>query len=208
MEIKWVDSEELTEDNITSVLGDCSGILVPGGFGDRGIEGMILAAKYARENDVPYLGICLGLQIAVIEFARHVLGWKDANSAEFTADSQHLVIDLMPEQQGITAKGGTMRLGKYPCVLSPESKAYEYYGEGLIYERHRHRYEVNNDFREEIVARGLLPVGMSPDGSLVEMVENPACKWFVAAQFHPEFKSRPNKPHPLFNGFVKAALER
>ena len=208
MEIKWVDSEELMEDNITSVLGDCSGILVPGGFGDRGIEGMILAAKYARENDVPYLGICLGLQIAVIEFARHVLGWKDANSAEFTADSQHLVIDLMPEQQGITAKGGTMRLGKYPCVLSPESKAYEYYGEGLIYERHRHRYEVNNDFREEIVARGLLPVGMSPDGSLVEMVENPACKWFVAAQFHPEFKSRPNKPHPLFNGFVKAALER
>ena len=208
MEIKWVDSEELTEDNIASVLGDCSGILVPGGFGDRGIEGMILAAKYARENDVPYLGICLGLQIAVIEFARHVLGWKDANSAEFTADSQHLVIDLMPEQQGITAKGGTMRLGKYPCVLSPESKAYEYYGEGLIYERHRHRYEVNNDFREEIVARGLLPVGMSPDGSLVEMVENPACKWFVAAQFHPEFKSRPNKPHPLFNGFVKAALER
>ena len=208
IEIKWVDSEELTEDNIASVLGDCSGILVPGGFGDRGIEGMILAAKYARENDVPYLGICLGLQIAVIEFARHVLGWKDANSAEFTADSQHLVIDLMPEQQGITAKGGTMRLGKYPCVLSPESKAYEYYGEGLIYERHRHRYEVNNDFREEIVARGLLPVGMSPDGSLVEMVENPACKWFVAAQFHPEFKSRPNKPHPLFNGFVKAALER
>ena len=208
MEIKWVDSEELTEENIASVLGDCSGILVPGGFGDRGIEGMILAAKYARENDVPYLGICLGLQIAVIEFARHVLGWKDANSAEFTADSQHLVIDLMPEQQGITAKGGTMRLGKYPCVLSPESKAYEYYGEGLIYERHRHRYEVNNDFREEIVARGLLPVGMSPDGSLVEMVENPACKWFVAAQFHPEFKSRPNKPHPLFNGFVKAALER
>ena len=208
MEIKWVDSEELMEDNIASVLGDCSGILVPGGFGDRGIEGMILAAKYARENDVPYLGICLGLQIAVIEFARHVLGWKDANSAEFTADSQHLVIDLMPEQQGITAKGGTMRLGKYPCVLSPESKAYEYYGEGLIYERHRHRYEVNNDFREEIVARGLLPVGMSPDGSLVEMVENPACKWFVAAQFHPEFKSRPNKPHPLFNGFVKAALER
>ena len=208
MEIKWVDSEELTEENIASVLGDCSGILVPGGFGDRGIEGLILAAKYARENDVPYLGICLGLQIAVIEFARHVLGWKDANSAEFTADSQHLVIDLMPEQQGITAKGGTMRLGKYPCVLSPESKAYEYYGEGLIYERHRHRYEVNNDFREEIVARGLLPVGMSPDGSLVEMVENPACKWFVAAQFHPEFKSRPNKPHPLFNGFVKAALER
>ena len=207
MEIKWVDSEELTEANIAAVLGDCGGILVPGGFGDRGIEGMILAAKYARENDVPYLGICLGLQIAVIEFARHVLGWKDANSAEFTADSQHLVIDLMPEQQGITAKGGTMRLGKYPCVLSPESKAYEYYGEGLIHERHRHRYEVNNDFREDIVARGLLPVGLSPDGTLVEMVENPACRWFVAAQFHPEFKSRPNKPHPLFNGFVKAALE-
>lgn len=204
--IKWVDSEELTEENVASELSDCDGILVPGGFGDRGIEGMILAVQYARENDVPYLGLCLGLQIAVIEFARHVLGWEDANSAEFTAASAHPVIALMPEQRGITAKGGTMRLGKYPCVLSKDSKSYKYYGEELIYERHRHRYEVNNDFREEIAMRGLLPVGMSPDGTLVEMVENPACRWFAAAQFHPEFKSRPNKPHPLFCGFISSAL--
>ena len=207
VDIKWVDSEELSEENIDDILGSVDGILVPGGFGDRGIEGMILAARYARVNDIPYLGICLGLQIAVIEFARNVLGWRDASSAEFTADSQHPVIALMPEQQGITAKGGTMRLGKYPCVLTPGSKAHEYYGEGLIYERHRHRYEVNNDFREEISARGLVPVGMSPDGHLVEMVENPACKWFVAAQFHPEFKSRPNKPHPLFYGFIRSAVK-
>ena len=205
--IEWVDSEELTEDNVAKVLGGCQGILVPGGFGGRGIEGMILAAQYARENDVPYLGICLGMQIAVIEFARHVLGWQDASSSEFSADTKHPVIDLMPEQQGVTAKGGTMRLGKYPCVLAAGSKAYELYGEGLIFERHRHRYEVNNDFREEISSRGLIPVGLSPDGRLVELVENPACRWFVAAQFHPEFKSRPNKPQPLFRGFVKAALD-
>ena len=205
--IEWVDSEELTEDNVAKVLGGCHGILVPGGFGGRGIEGMILAAQYARENDVPYLGICLGMQIAVIEFARHVLGWQDASSSEFSADTKHPVIDLMPEQQGVTAKGGTMRLGKYPCVLAAGSKAYELYGEGLIFERHRHRYEVNNDFREEISSRGLIPVGLSPDGRLVELVENPACRWFVAAQFHPEFKSRPNKPQPLFRGFVKAALD-
>ena len=205
--IEWVDSEELTEDNAAKVLGGCQGILVPGGFGGRGIEGMILAAQYARENDVPYLGICLGMQIAVIEFARHVLGWQDASSSEFSADTKHPVIDLMPEQQGVTAKGGTMRLGKYPCVLAAGSKAYELYGEGLIFERHRHRYEVNNDFREEISSRGLIPVGLSPDGRLVELVENPACRWFVAAQFHPEFKSRPNKPQPLFRGFVKAALD-
>ena len=205
--IEWVDSEELTEDNVAEVLGGCHGILVPGGFGGRGIEGMILAAQYARENDVPYLGICLGMQIAVIEFARHVLGWQDASSSEFSADTKHPVIDLMPEQQGVTAKGGTMRLGKYPCVLAAGSKAYELYGEGLVFERHRHRYEVNNDFREEISSRGLIPVGLSPDGRLVELVENPACRWFVAAQFHPEFKSRPNKPQPLFRGFVKAALD-
>ena len=205
--IEWIDSEELTEDNVADVLGGCQGILVPGGFGGRGIEGMILAAQYARENDVPYLGICLGMQIAVIEFARHVLGWQDASSAEFSADTKHPVIDLMPEQQGVTAKGGTMRLGKYPCVLASGSKAYELYGEGLIFERHRHRYEVNNDFREEISSRGLIPAGLSPDGRLVELVENPACRWFVAAQFHPEFKSRPNKPQPLFRGFVKAALD-
>ena len=206
-DIKWVDSEELTQENINDVLGDCEGILVPGGFGDRGIEGMILAARYAREKNVPYLGICLGMQIAVIEFARNVVGWADANSAEFTSSSLHPVIDLMPEQQGITAKGGTMRLGQYPCALDKESKAYELYGEETIYERHRHRYELNNDFREELCEKGLRLAGLSPDGRLVEVVENPANRWFVAAQFHPEFKSRPNKPQPLFYGFVKAALE-
>ncbi len=206
-DIKWVDSEELCEENVGAVLGGADGILVPGGFGDRGIEGMILAARYARENDVPYLGICLGMQISVIEFARNVLGWSDASSEEFTSCSQHPVIALMPDQQGVTAKGGTMRLGKYPCVLSPKSRAYKYYGEGLIYERHRHRYEVNNEFREVISERGLVPVGLSPDGHLVEMVENPSCKWFVASQFHPEFKSRPNKPHPLFAGFIEASLK-
>ena len=206
-DIKWVDSEELTQENINDVLGDCEGILVPGGFGDRGIEGMILAARYAREKDVPYLGICLGMQIAVIEFARNVVGWADANSAEFTSSSLHPVIDLMPEQQGITAKGGTMRLGQYPCALDKESKAYELYGEETVYERHRHRYELNNDFREELCEKGLRLAGLSPDGRLVEVVENPANRWFVAAQFHPEFKSRPNKAQPLFYGFVKAALE-
>ena len=206
-DIKWVDSEELTQENIDDVLGDCKGILVPGGFGDRGIEGMILAARYAREKDVPYLGICLGMQIAVIEFARNVVGWADANSAEFTSSSLHPVIDLMPEQQGITAKGGTMRLGQYPCALDKESKAYALYGEETVYERHRHRYELNNDFREELCEKGLRLAGLSPDGRLVEVVENPANRWFVAAQFHPEFKSRPNKPQPLFYGFVKAALE-
>ena len=206
-DIKWVDSEELTQENINDVLGDCKGILVPGGFGDRGIEGMILAARYAREKDVPYLGICLGMQIAVIEFARNVVGWADANSAEFTSSSLHPVIDLMPEQQGITAKGGTMRLGQYPCALDKESKAYALYGEETVYERHRHRYELNNDFREELCEKGLRLAGLSPDGRLVEVVENPANRWFVAAQFHPEFKSRPNKPQPLFYGFVKAALE-
>ena len=206
-DIKWVDSEELTSGNVDEILGDCAGILVPGGFGDRGIEGMILAARYAREKDIPYLGICLGMQIAVIEFARNVVGWSDANSAEFTNASQHPVIDLMPEQQGITAKGGTMRLGQYPCALNKESKAFKLYGEETIYERHRHRYEVNNDFREELCAKGLKLAGLSPDGKLVEMIENPANRWFVAAQFHPEFKSRPNKPQPLFYGFVRAALE-
>ena len=206
-DIKWVDSEELTQENINDVLGDCEGILVPGGFGDRGIEGMILAARYAREKDVPYLGICLGMQIAVIEFARNVVGWADATSAEFTSSSLHRVIDLMPEQQGITAKGGTMRLGQYPCALDKESKAYELYGEETVYERHRHRYELNNDFREELCEKGLRLAGLSPDGRLVEVVENPTNRWFVAAQFHPEFKSRPNKPQPLFYGFVKAALE-
>ena len=207
VDIKWVDSEDIKKENVSAILEGCNGILVPGGFGDRGVEGMILAAQYARENDVPYLGICLGMQISVIEFARNVLGWQDANSTEFVKETAHPVIDLMPEQVGITAKGGTMRLGKYPCVLSEESKAYELYGEKTISERHRHRYEFNNDFRDDMISHGLVPVGYSPDGSLVEIVENPKHKWFVAAQFHPEFKSRPNRAHPLFYGFVRAAAD-
>ena len=206
--IEWVDSETLTAENVDEVLGGCSGVLVPGGFGDRGIEGMILAAQYAREHDVPYLGICLGMQIAVIEFARHVVGWSDAHSAEFSDSTEHPVIALMPDQVGITAKGGTMRLGKYPCVLAEDSLARAAYGAPEISERHRHRYEFNNEFRPQLVDAGLRLAGLSPDGRLVEIVEEPKQKWFVGVQFHPEFKSRPNRPHPVFEGFVRAALEK
>ena len=206
--IKWVDSESLTAENVEQVLGDCSGILVPGGFGDRGIEGMVLAAQYAREKDVPYFGICLGMQIAVIEYARHVAGWADAHSAEFSGLTAHPVIALMPDQVGITAKGGTMRLGKYPCVLAEGTLARAAYGTADISERHRHRYEFNNQFRQELQDAGLRLAGLSPDGHLVEIVEEPANTWFVGVQFHPEFKSRPNRPHPLFVGFVQASLDR
>ena len=205
--IRWVDSETLTPENVEQMLAGCGGVLVPGGFGDRGIEGMILAAQYAREHQVPYLGICLGMQIAVIEFARHVVGWADAHSAEFTAMTAHPVIDLMSDQVGVTAKGGTMRLGKYPCRLAEGSLARREYGTEDISERHRHRYEFNNRFRCEMEAAGLRLSGLSPDGSLVEIVEEPAHRWFVGAQFHPEFKSRPDRPHPLFRGFVQASLE-
>ena len=207
VDIKWVDSQTLTAENIGAVLGDCSGILVPGGFGDRGIEGMILAAQYARENGVPYFGICLGMQIAVIEFARHAAGWADAHSAEFSGTTAHPVIDLMPDQVGITDKGGTMRLGKYPCVLAEGSRARAVYGTAEIWERHRHRYECSNAFRPELEAAGLRMAGTSPDGHLVEIVELPEHPWYVGCQFHPEFKSRPDRPHPLFQGFVAAALE-
>ena len=207
VDIKWVDSQTLTPENIGEVLGDCSGILVPGGFGDRGIEGMILAAQYARENGVPYFGICLGMQIAVIEFARHAAGWADAHSAEFSRTTAHPVIDLMPDQVGVTDKGGTMRLGKYPCVLAEGSRAREAYGTAEIWERHRHRYECSNAFRPELEAAGLRMAGTSPDGHLVEIVELPEHPWYVGCQFHPEFKSRPDRPHPLFQGFVAAALE-
>ena len=205
--IRWVDSETLVAENVGEMLAGCGGVLVPGGFGDRGIEGMILAAQYAREHQVPYLGICLGMQIAVIEFARHVVGWADAHSAEFTAMTAHPVIDLMSDQVGVTAKGGTMRLGKYPCRLAEGSLARREYGTEDISERHRHRYEFNNRFRCEMEAAGLRLSGLSPDGSLVEIVEEPAHRWFVGAQFHPEFKSRPDRPHPLFRGFVQASLE-
>ena len=208
VDIQWVDSETLTADNIAQKLCGCSGILVPGGFGDRGIEGMILAAQYARERGIPYLGICLGMQIAVIEFARHVLSWDDATSAEFSSTTAHPVIALMPEQVGVTAKGGTMRLGKYPCVLEEGSISRALYDAPEVWERHRHRYEFNNDFRTDFTDAGMRLAGLSPDGTLVEIVESKTHPWFVGAQFHPEFKSRPNKPHPLFRGFVAASLDR
>ncbi len=206
--IQWIDSEEVTDETAAAVLKDADGILVPGGFGSRGIEGKIAAARYARENNVPYLGICLGMQIAVIEFARHVLGFADANSAEIEPTTTHPVIDLMPDQRDIEQRGGTMRLGQYPCVLDIRSRSYQAYGEELIYERHRHRYEFNNDYREQLEAAGLMLAGVSPDKHIVEMVEIPTHPWFVACQFHPEFKSRPNRPHPLFHGLVAAAVKR
>lgn len=206
--LKWVDSETLTEENISKVLGDVSGILVPGGFGSRGVEGMILAAKYARENQVPYLGLCLGMQVSIIEYARHVCGLHDAHSIELDPNTTHPVIALMPDQDGVEDIGGTLRLGSYPCVLKKDSKAYTLYGEEIIHERHRHRYEVNNDFRNILTEKGMELSGLSPDGRIVEMVEIPAHPWFVATQAHPEFKSRPNRPHPLFKGFVKAAIDK
>ena len=206
MDIRWVESDELTEENVAQVLEGCDGVLVPGGFGDRGIEGMITAIRYAREHRVPFLGICLGMQMAVVEFARHVLGMADAHSSEFSSTTAHPVIDLMPDQAGVTDKGGTMRLGRYPCVLAEDSRSRKLYGAAEISERHRHRYEFNNDFREAVEAAGLHAAGLSPDGRLVEIVELPEHPWFVGAQFHPEFKSRPDRPHPLFFGFVEASL--
>lgn len=209
VDIKWIDSESLEKEgaDINEILGDMDGILVPGGFGSRGIEGKIKACEYARTHNVPYLGICLGMQIAIIEFARNVLGLKDANSAEINPETPYPVIDILPEQKDVTDMGGTMRLGQYPCSLNPESKAYELYGASMIYERHRHRYEVNNDYRTDLLKGGMIFAGTSPDNHIVEMVEIPGHPWFVAGQFHPEFKSRPNKPHPLFRGFVTASLK-
>ena len=181
------------------------GILVPGGFGQRAFEGKIAAARYARVHKVPFLGICLGLQAAVCEFARDVAGMPGATSAEFDEQAEYPVIDLMPEQEDIEDKGGTMRLGAYPCKVSPGSRAFEAYGEEIIYERHRHRYEVNNAFRDRLQEAGLVISGVSPDGRLTEMIELPDHPWFVASQGHPEFKSRPTRPHPLFSAFVHAA---
>lgn len=210
VDIHWIDSESLEGENVNldEILGDMDGILVPGGFGSRGIEGKILACNYARTHSIPYLGICLGMQIAIIEFARNVLGYKDANSAEINPDTPYPVIDILPEQKEITDMGGTMRLGQYPCVLNPEAKAFALYSESMIYERHRHRYEVNNDYRDALQKGGMIFAGTSPDNHIVEMIEIPDHPWFTAGQFHPEFKSRPNKPHPLFRGFVTAAAER
>ena len=207
VDIDWIDSETLEGDdvNLDDILGNVDGILVPGGFGSRGIDGKINACQYARTHGIPYLGICLGMQIAIIEFARHVLGMNGANSAEINPDTPFPVIDILPEQKEVTDMGGTMRLGQYPCTLNPESKSYELYGASMIYERHRHRYEVNNDYRNDLLSGGMIFAGTSPDNHIVEMVEIPNHPWFVACQFHPEFKSRPNKPHPLFRGFVTAA---
>ena len=205
VEIKWVPSETVTAESVDDLLGDVSGIIVPGGFGDRGIEGMITAVQYAREHKLPYLGICLGMQMAIVEFARHVLGYADAHTAEINPDTTHPVIHIMPDQNGVTDLGGTLRLGAYPCEIQKGSKAYEIYGSEKISERHRHRYEVNNDYREALISGGMILSGLSPDGHIVEMCEIKDHPWFVATQAHPEFKSRPNKPHPLFAGFIKAA---
>ena len=205
VDIQWVNSETVTDENAAEILKDAQGILVPGGFGDRGVEGMISAIRYARENGVPFLGICLGMQMAVVEFARHVCGLADAHSSELAPATAHPVIALMSDQVGVTAKGGTMRLGSYPCHLKEGSLAASVYGELEVHERHRHRYEFNNDYRQALTAAGLSLSGLSPDGRLVEMVELANHPWFVAGQFHPELKSRPNKAHPLFRGFVGAA---
>jgi len=207
--IKWVHSEDLEEENIDlkEVFDGINGILIPGGFGDRGIEGKIKAIQYARENKIPLLGICLGMQCSVIEFARNVCGLKDAHSTEFFPNTPHPVIDLMPEQRGIEKKGGTMRLGHYPCVVKEGTKTFEAYKEGRIEERHRHRYEFNNDYKEILENNGLIVSGISPDGKLVEIIELKDHPWFIGTQFHPEFKSRPNRPHPLFREFIKASLD-
>ena len=205
IDIHWIDSEEITAENVNETLKGIDGILVPGGFGSRGIEGMILAAKYARENNVPYFGICLGMQIAVIEYARNVAGIKDANSGEFNEQCKNKVIDFMPGQSEDVDKGGTLRLGAYPCVITPGTTMERCYGSFQISERHRHRYEVNNDYREILSGSGLTLSGISPDGRLVETVELTERPFHVGVQYHPEFKSRPNKPHPLFLGFVGAA---
>ena len=207
VEILWTDSETVTENNVADILKDADGILVPGGFGNRGIEGKIIAAKYARENNVPYLGICLGMQTAVIEFARNVAGIKDADSGEFKPNGANKVIDFLPDQSETVNKGGTLRLGAYPLKINENTKLFECYKTLEVFERHRHRYEFNNDYRDVLTKNGLVIGGTSPDGYIVETIENPKCDFFVGVQFHPEFKSRPDKPHPLFCGLISAALK-
>jgi len=205
--IQWVDSEDITERNVCEVLNGIDGMIIPGGFGDRGIEGKIIACQYARENNVPYLGICLGMQVAVIEFARHICSLEGAHSSEFDEAAPYRVIDIMPGQTGMMNSGGTMRLGAYPCKITRDSLLYRLYGAEKISERHRHRFEFNNDYREKLTFEGLVICGVSPDESLVEAVELPDNRFFVGVQFHPEFKSRPNKPHPLFLELVRAAID-
>ncbi len=203
--IDWIDSELINEQTVGDMLSGLDGIIVPGGFGDRGISGMILAAKYARENNIPYFGICLGMQIAVIEYARNVLGISDANSGEFDEQCANKVIDFMPGQSDDIDKGGTLRLGAYPCKIAPESLLFECYGQNEIFERHRHRYEVNNDYRERFVESGARFAGTAPDDSLVEEMEIPGHKFYLGVQYHPEFKSRPDRAHPIFKKFIEAA---
>ena len=207
VEIRWIDSESVTEETAGETLGGCDGLIVPGGFGSRGVEGMIAAARYARENDLPYLGICLGMQVAVIEFARHVCGLADADSGEFAPASPHKVIDFLPDQSETVSKGGTLRLGAYPCRIAEGSVMRRCYGAAEIRERHRHRYEFNNDYRAPLREKGLNLCGLSPDGRIVEAVELSKKRFYVGVQFHPEFKSRPNRPHPLFSGLIAAALQ-
>ncbi|WP_147802720.1 CTP synthase [Alkalicoccus halolimnae] len=205
VEIKWVNSEEVTRENVAEKTAGADGILVPGGFGDRGVEGKIAAIEYARVEKVPYLGICLGMQLATVEFARNVLGHKDAHSAELQPETNHPVIDLLPEQKDVEDLGGTLRLGLYPAKIKSNTKAYETYGEQVIYERHRHRYEFNNAYREDMEQKGFTFSGLSPDGRLVEIIEITDHPFFVASQFHPEFVSRPTRPQPLFREFIRAA---
>ena len=205
--IKWIDSETVTAENIDALMQEVSGILVPGGFGHRGIDGKLKAIRYARTHGVPFLGLCLGMQLAIVEFARNVLGYNDAHSAELDPNTTHPVIHIMPEQIGVEDLGGTLRLGSYPCILDESSKSFQMYGTREIRERHRHRYEVNNDYREKLAAAGMKLSGLSPDGNIVEMIEIPKHPWFIATQAHPELKSRPNRPHPLFRGFIEAALQ-
>ena len=207
VDIEWIDSEQITKENVAETLKDVAGVIVPGGFGSRGIEGMIVTAEYARTHKIPYLGICLGMQIAVIEYARNVVGWADANSGEFAPDSEHKVIDFMPGQYESIEKGGTLRLGAYPCKVKAGSLLEKCYGSAEISERHRHRYEFNNDFKETLTAKGLEFSGLSPDGSLVETIEIKEHPFYIGVQFHPELKSRPNRPHPLFLGLVENALK-
>ena len=207
VKIDWIQSEDITEENVHEYLKEADGILVPGGFGDRGVEGKITTIKYARENKVPFFGICLGMQLAAVEFARNVCGLTGAHSSELDPNTPYPIINLLPDQENVVEMGGTLRLGSYPCTLTEGSQAHKEYGEINITERHRHRYEFNNFYRERLTNKGLVLSGVSPDGRLVEIVELPEHPWFVAGQFHPEFKSRPEKAHPLFAGFIKASLE-
>ena len=207
VKIDWIQSEDITEENVHEYLKEADGILVPGGFGDRGVEGKITAIKYARENKIPFFGICLGMQLAAVEFARNVCGLTGAHSSELDPNTPYPIINLLPDQENVVEMGGTLRLGSYPCTLTEDSQAHKEYGEINITERHRHRYEFNNFYRERLTNKGLVLSGVSPDGRLVEIVELPEHPWFVAGQFHPEFKSRPEKAHPLFAGFIKASLE-